>query len=504
MRTQIYAGLGLFSLLIAWPAAADVDVAARERVELTVYNQDFALIHEQRSVDLAQGVNALRLEGVAAQVDPTSVRVRSTTAPDQLRILEQNYEFDLVSYGKLLDKYIGKEVELHETDEKTGDVRVRKATLLSSGYAIEPQPTGFGMRPAYQYISAGQPIYEIDGKIHTQAPGRLVLPSLPQGLILSPTLAWQLEAAKAGHHTLDLSYMTSGIKWTADYVALLDADDAQLDLTGWVTLDNRSGAAYPDATLKLIAGDVHVIQPPRVYAERMMMKGAADMAAPQFEERPFFEYHLYTLQRPTTVKDNEIKQVEFAGASGVAVRKRYVYDGFVVSPTYQGWDASSYRDRPDFGAQSQPKVWVQLEFQNTAANHLGIPLPKGRVRLYKRDQNGGQEFIGEDAIDHTPKDELVRLEAGNAFDLIGERKQTDFRVIEPGHVVDESFDIAVRNHGERDARVTIREHLTRGRDFEIRNPSQPFGKVDAQTIEFDVPVPKNGRGVVSYTVRYRW
>ena len=149
-------------------------------------------------------------------------------------------------------------------------------------------------------------------------------------------------------------------------------------------------------------------------------------------------------------------------------------------------------------------MWAQLEFQNTAANHLGIPLPKGRVRLYKRDEKGGQEFVGEDAIDHTPKDELVRLEAGNAFDLVGERTQTDFRVIEPGHVVDESFEIAVRNHGERDARVTIREHLTRGRDFEIRNPSQPFGKVDAQTIEFDVPVPKNGRGSVSYTVRYRW
>lgn len=504
-RSRMHLVLAL-TLAGTGPALAAEPLSEREAVELTVYNQDFALVREHRTLTLVKGVNEVHLEGVAALLDPTSVHVRSLTAPDALRVLEQNYEFDLVNYGKLLQKYIGKDIEVHETIGQTGEIRVKRARLLSSGYIQQPQQIGYGMAPVYAYQYASQPLFEIDGKIHAGGAGIVVLPSLPEGLILKPTLGWHLESARDGQQAIELSYMTSGIKWVADYVALVDADDAKLDLTGWVTLDNRSGAAYENAKLKLMAGDVNVVQP-AVLREMSYAKAAMDAVggmAPQFQEKSFFEYHLYTLQRPTTIKDSEIKQVEFASATAVPIVKRYIYDGFQGDQRYQGWDWTSYREQPDYGKTSHKKVGVYLEFKNAQTNHLGIPLPKGRIRLYKADTDGGQEFVGEDLIDHTPKDELVRLMAGNAFDLVGERKQTDFKVLIPGHMTEESFEISLRNHKDQDVTITVREHLYRGQEWSLRANSHPFEKQDAQTIEFAVPVVKNGEVKVAYTVQYRY
>lgn len=501
-------GAVLMAVAAAWPARAAESLSDRDSVELTVYNQDFALVKEHRRLALDKGLNHVDLEGVAALLDPTSVHVKSLSAPDALRVLEQNYEFDLVNYGKLLQKYIGQEIEMHElADQKTGEVRIKKARLLSSGYIQQPQPVGYGMATSYAYQYAGQPLYEIDGKIYTGATGTVVLPSLPEGLILKPTLNWHLESAKAGEQAIELSYMTSGIKWVADYVALVNPDDAKLDLTGWVTLDNRSGAAYENAKLKLMAGDVNVVQPAvlQSWAVKAMVKqDRSGSALPQFQEKSFFEYHLYTLRRPTTITDSEIKQVEFTSAAQVPVIKRYVYDGLADDPRYQGWDWSSYREQAEYGKLSQKKVAVMLEFKNSEANHLGMPLPKGRIRVYKADVDGGQEFVGEDLIDHTPKDEQMRLLVGNAFDLVGERKQTDFKILIPGRMAEESFEISLRNHKAEDVAIVVREHLYRGQEWEIRQPSLPFQKQDAQTVEFIVPVPKDNEVKLTYTVQYRY
>lgn len=499
--------LQVILMAVAAVSSFAATISPREKVELTVYNQDFALVKEERKAELNKGINSVRLEEVPAYIDPTSVRIKSVNFPGSLRIIEQSYDFDTVSYGKLLEKYLGREIEIHQiVDAKTGEVRIKQARLLSSGYSPQPRNRGFGMQQVYNYNYSGQPLFEIDGKIHTQATGTLVLPALPEGLILKPMLSWQLEAQKAGSQTVEVSYMTSGIQWIADYVALISPDDTQLDLTGWVTLDNRSGVAYESAKLKLIAGDVHILQP-SVSDIRIiggLAKEASASASPQFKEKAFFEYHLYTLQRPTTIKDNEIKQIEFVTASKVSVKKRYVYDGFQISQQYRNWDVISYRDRQEFGTDSQTKVWVILEFKNSEENNLGIPLPKGRIRLYKEDEDKGQEFVGEDEIDHTPKDEEVTLYAGNAFDLVGERKQLDFKVIESGHIYDETFEITLRNHKQEDVTVTVKEHLYRWKEWEIRNSSHPYEKKDSQTIELSLPVPKDGQTKLAYTARYRW
>jgi len=498
----------LATLLAVWTAQAATPLSPREKVELTVYNQDFALVKEQRRLELKKGLNVASLEEVAAQIDPSSVHFKSLTAPEKVRILEQNYEFDLVNPGKLLQKYVGKEVEIHQTvDFKTDEIRIKKARLLSSGYAPQPQQVRYGLRPTYQYVNYGQPLFEIDGKIYSNAPGTVVLPALPEELILKPTLSLQLESQAGGLHTTELSYMTSGIKWIADYVTLLNPDDTKLDLTGWVTLDNRSGAAYEEAKLKLIAGDVHLAGPEGVSTgpETRRDFGISDeKVKPQFIEKAFFEYHLYTLQRPATIKDNEVKQIEFATAAQIPVSKRYLYDGFQLDQRYSNWDVASYRTRPEIGAEGQTKVWVTLEFKNSKENNLGIPLPKGRIRLYKEDADKGQEFVGEDTIDHTPKDEMIKLYAGNAFDLVGSRKQVDFKIVDPSHIVEESFEITLRNHKQEEVTVTVREHLYRWREWDILKSSHPFEKKDVQTIEFPIRVPKDGEVKITYLVRYRW
>jgi len=450
---------------------------AAEKVELTVYNEDFALVKEVFSKDVKSGTTQMRLEEVAAQLDPTSVSLQSLTAPLEFKMLEQNFEYDLVNYGRLLEKYLGRDVEVHQTTQD-GKTIVQKGRLLSSGYQL--QAYGGGFNSQFNYVSGGSPMVEIEGKIHTGINGHLVLPSLPKEFVLKPTLSWLVNSKKSGKQEFQLSYLTSGVRWISDYVATVDDKDQSLDLIGWVTIDNRSGTEYENAKLKLVAGEVNRVQNHQpmmvksMRAEAMMMDAGM---APQFQEQSFFEYHLYTLQRPATVKNNELKQIEMMTARAVPVKKVYK-------------------------VENGNKPQVKLEFSNKKENSMGLPLPKGRVRLYKKDKEGTLQFIGEDQIDHTPKDEKISLLLGNVFDVAVERQQTNYNQIQPGRVWEETWEIKLRNRKEENIQVLVVENLYGGREWKITKNSHPFEKKNAQRMEAMVDVPKGQEVIFSYTVKY--
>jgi len=325
-------------------------------------------------------------------------------------------------------------------------------------------------------------------------------PALPEGLITRPTLVWQVESVQGDLQDVEVTYLTGGVNWQANYIVVLADDEQSLDLDGWVTLNNRSGTSYQDAKLKLIAGDIHRAARDDYVVEKEVFMAAEAAPAPQVEERQFFEYHLYEVQRPVTVKDQQTKQIEFATATGVPATKFFVYDGAQIS----FWGAYQPVDDPSYGTASNKKVMVMLEFANTEEAGLGIPLPKGTLRVFKQDVDGSTLLIGEDSIDHTPKDENLRLYVGDAFDIVGERIQTDFRVEYDEDWMEESYEITLRNHKDEDVEVRVVEHLFRWTEWQILESSHDYEKMDAQTIEFRVPVEAGGETVVTYTVRYEW
>jgi hypothetical protein len=450
-------------------------------LEVTVYNSDLGVVKETRPFDLKTGTSELRVEDVAARIDPTSVHFKSLTAPDAVRVLEQDFQYDLVSQDKLLQRYLGKEIEIRRTfdDGKTDSL---KGTLLSA---------------------SGGRVLRSGGRIILNPPGEAILPDLPEGLLTRPTLVWRLSASKGGTHQSEISYMTGGMGWNADYVLVVDKDDAKADLNAWVTVRNNSGATYKDAKLKLVAGDIHrAPQPMRLAAVRGMAKMAMEAAADGegMRESGFFEYHMYTLGRPTTLADNSSKQVEMTSAAGIPVKKLFVYDG-VQGVGWNAFGDSGITD-PYYGTGSGKKVSVFFELENKKASGLGLPLPKGRLRVYKKDEEGSLQLAGEDAIDHTPKDETVRVKMGEAFDLVGERKRTNF--VSGKRTFEESFEIRLRNHKNAAATVRVVEHLYRWSGWKVLESSHKWTKKDAQTIEFEIPVPKDGEAVVTYSVRYGW
>lgn len=465
--------VGILSVAFAWPALGGQEVpraTVGENVglEITIYNQNLALVKDQRLLTLEEGLNEVRFTDVAAQIDPTSVHFKSLTAPQATLIREQNFQYDLVSRAKLLEKYLDQEIEVQQP-RKDGGVEIIRGQLLSA--------------------TDGLVIQQADGTLTALTSAEQVrLPKLPSGLITRPTLMWLVESGQAGTQRSEVSYLTSGINWSADYVAVVNPDDTLADLTGWVTIDNKSGATYPAARLKLIAGEVHRIQPPHLLAKGRMAEMVTLAAEPQFEEKAFFEYHLYTLQRKTTIRDNETKQIELLTAANVPVKKVYVFDGANLRP----------------GPPNQPpqaKVNVMVEVENRQENHLGMPLPKGKVRVYKADEDGSLQFVGEDEIDHTPKDEKIRLYLGDAFDLVGERKQTDERVI-ADNVRQYSFEIALRNHKKEAVEITVVEHLFG--DWEILRESHEHTKKDARTLEFRVRVAPDEEVKVTYTAQVKF
>jgi hypothetical protein len=485
--TRSFRFLAAALLLCAAPlaAAAQEPVVsgpeATRGVSLTVYNGNFAVVREERRIPLRSGRNLVRYEGVAQQIDPTSVSIRSLTAPGAVGVREQNYQFDLVSPAALLERSVGKTVRY----TSTGPDGVRR--VLVEGTLLSPPSSG------------GAVVRTADGRIVLNPEGTVEVADLTGGLVSRPSLLWTLDVTQAGEHDAQVSYITGGINWKADYVAVVREDETRVDLTGWVTLDNRSGATYRDARLQLMAGDVRRVQEVSV-ADRLQGRiYGAEVSppppAPAFAQEAFFEYHLYTLDGTTTVANNETKQMSLLSAADVGVTRRLVFD--VAAPWW------SQRARmPGAGTSTTgDKLGIVLEVRNSRENRMGMPLPRGKVRVYKGDRTGNLQFIGEDLVDHTPRDETVRLYIGDAFDVVGERKVMDTRQLSE-RVQEQTVQVAIRNHKDGPAQVAVVEH-PQG-DWEILRSSHRSEKKDATTIEFPLAVPAGGEVVVTYTVRWRW
>ena len=487
--------------------------AALADSSLTVYNQDFAVVRDQLNLNLKNGINELSVTDITAHLEPDSVILRDPKGIRAIQILEQNYRADPVSQDLLLSLYEGKEIDFLITNRDVG-TKVVRGRIIRSGYV--PHQSGmqrYGSQyarsqRAYAQGPAGQPIIEVEEKLRFSLPGLPLFPSLADDTILKPTIHWILNTNKGGKLNAELSYITGGMSWKADYSMLAGEKGDELDVIGWVTIDNQSGKTFENARIKLMAGDVSKIQEDQDhyrYAGMLYEAEARGMPTP-VSEKAFEEYHLYTLNRPATLHDRETKQVEFLRAEGVSSQRLYVYDGAKIDyRRYRGYSLENIRHNRDYGTDCNPKVWVMKEFENSGENNLGIPLPRGVVRFYRRDDDGQLEFTGENIIDHTPKDETVRVYTGNAFDLVGERKRTDYQIDTARNWLDEAFEIKVRNHKEKDS-VEIRfvEHLYRWINWEIVEKSDDFVKTDSQTVEFRVQVSAGGEKVVTYKVHYTW
>jgi hypothetical protein len=440
----------------------------RKQISITVYNQNFGLVREVRELSqLGAGKVELEFRDVAANIQPETVHIKSLGAAGGLSVLEQNYRYDLLTPQTLLEKYVGKRVRAYRYHEQTGKEDVVDADLLSN---------------------ADSPVLKINGEITFGYPGRLAFPEVPDNLIAKPTLVWLVDSA-APKQSVEVTYLTQNLNWSADYVLVVDDADKKGDLTGWVTLVNNSGASYKNAQLKLVAGDVNRVQAP---TEDRPMAGmmAKSARAEQFQEQGLFEYHLYELQRPTNVLQNEQKQVNLLSAAGIGVNKKLIFFG------------QEYWFRGNYGqVLSNQKVGVYLDIQNSEQNHLGMPLPKGTLRVYKADKSGAKQFVGEDAIDHTPRDEKLRVKMGDAFDVVGDRKQTEWH--ELGTCASEStWEIEIRNH--KDTAVEVEDYEPVGGDWTILSSSQASEKKDASTFTFTIKVAARGSTKVSYKVRVKW
>ncbi|MCG3135533.1 MAG: hypothetical protein HMLKMBBP_03232 [Planctomycetes bacterium] len=443
----------------------------------------FGVVKETRRIPVEQGRNDLRFTDVAVFIDPTTVSFRDLTDPGTA-VLEQNFQFDLVSPSKLIEKYIDREIT-HETTKDGQVVATLKGKVLSVNQGMVVLQTADGIR----FLSSMDP--------------GIRLPSLPDGLLTKPTLVWKLDALQGGDHRVRTTYQTAGLTWRADYNVVLNGDDTRADISAWVSLLNLSGATFKDTKLKLVAGDVQRVQAPRPSRGPMTGAKARSAAAEGFEEKAFFEYHLYTLPRKTDVLQNSTQQITlFPAANGVNVEKLLVYYG-AAETAY--WNFGSPATDRDLRPSGNPKLDVYVRFRNEKANAMGMPLPKGKVRVYKQDDaDGTLEFVGEDLIDHTPRDEQVLVKLGQAFDVVGERTATDFTINTGRKEMIETFRITLRNHKDAAQKVLVKENLYRWTNWEITAKSDEFSKIDSRTIHFDVNVPPRGEKQVTYTVRYTW
>ena len=482
---------------------------------LTIYNQDFAVVRETLPLDLNAGANTVRFSGATAHLEPDSVILRDPSGKQPLVILEQNYRADPISQELLLNLNEGKTIDfvVHMQD---GSMRTVAGKIVRSGYlrgGYVPHQSAQSYWAQYgtnQAPTAGggnsQPIIEVDGKLQFSLPGQPIFPALGEDTILKPALDWIIHSGVAAKFDAELSYVTGGMTWNADYNVVAPEMGDTLDLVGWVTLDNQSGKQFDHAHIKLMAGEVNKV---KEQGFTVMGRDAASLITdaslpPQVTERSFDDYHLYNLPLATTLHDRETKQVEFLRGSGIRSQRLYVYDGLVV-------DRNQYinpdlRQMPQYGTQSNPHVWIMREFVNSAANRLGMQLPKGRVRFYRRDQDGQLEFTGENEINHTPKDETVSVYTGNAFDITGERKQTHYQVQMqyPKGWADESFEIKLRNHKKEAVTVHIVEHLYRWYNWVITEESDEHHPIDSRTMEYDVTIAPDQEKKVTYTAHYTW
>lgn len=472
-------GLGAFAFS-AQPTsvrAQETEAPVREGVALAIYNQGTALVQDRRTFTLNTGINRLDFTDVAAGIDPTSVTFVSLTDPVGTIVLEQNYVYDLVNSSALLQRYLDQTIQVVADD---GTIYIGQLLSGRNAEIILRQENG-------EIVVIG-----LDSVRDVR------FPDLPGGLITRPTLRWLVQSATAGDQQVELTYLTSGINWTADYNVLLAQGNRSLDLNGWITLNNSSGAAYVDATVKLVAGDVNRIAQPE--ARELAMMADMAMAAPMptgVAQRELFEYNLYEITRPVTVADNETKQVEFVSGADVPANTFYVYE---ASPFFYGGLVTDQY----YGSTGVTNVGSYLEFTTDDENGLGADLPAGRIRVYQEDIDGAALLIGENYIDHTPQGEDVQIYLGNAFDLVGERTQTSFNMI-AANVIEETYEIRLRNRKTEDAvEIRVPEHLFRWSNWEILQSSHEYTQQDSNTIEFRVNVEPDGETVITYTVRYTW
>ena len=447
----------------------------KDQIDLavTVYNSNVALVRDVRQISLPSGNFSLKFEDVAASINPQTVHFRSLSEPTKLSVVEQNYEYDLLDPAKLLQKYVGREVTLVRGEEENNSTKwvETKAVLLSDNNG---------------------PVWRIGDEIVTGMPtDHYRFPDLPENLYSKPTLVWMLENGGPKSQRVEASYLTNNMNWNADYVLTVTRDEKSADLDGWVTLANNSGTAYKNAKLQLVAGEVHRVAPVPMNGRALGAVIAEAKAAPQFEQENFSEYHLYSLARRPSIEDKESKQISLLNASGVAVEKLLLVTG---QPYY-------YRNAQSIGNPIQQPVQVNYRFKNEDKSGLGMPLPAGTVRVYQADSHGGIQLVGEDNINHTPKDESVTIHVGDAFDIVCERKETDFKKLS-NNLYEFEYEITLRNHKESDVCVEVREPI--GGDWEVEKSNYKSEKLDSTTLRFQVPVAKNGTSTLDYRVRVKW
>jgi len=442
----------------------------QKEIFVTVYNSNLGLVKDVREIPLKPGISELQFMGVAERINPTTVHIKSLIKPESLSVLEQNYEYDLLNPAKLLDKYVGEKVKILDKNYYTDKEEFAEAVLLSNNQGS---------------------IYKINNEIHINPAGRVILPRIPENLIARPTLVWMLKNTLEKPQKVEASYLTDGINWKADYVLLLNQDDTKSDLTGWVTIDNQSGATYKDATIQLVAGDVHRILPPqpRYMRDEFALAKSAEVKN-GFEEKAFFEYHIYTLGRKSTIKEKQTKQISLLEASNVPLKKRLCFYG------------AEHYYRNQYGRPvSNQKVSVYIDAENKKENNLGMPLPKGTVRVYKADHEGRLQFVGEDEINHTPKDEKMEIKMGEAFDVVGERTQKDWKKIAE-NVYEVAWEISLRNHKEHEVEVQVMEPIPG--DWTLLESSHKSEKIEAHTLKYMVRIPKDKEEKITYRVRMTW
>jgi len=445
----------------------------RTDLSVTVYNSNLALVRDVRQIQVESGVFPLLFEDVAASIMPATVHFRSLTDPAKLDVIEQDYEYDLLDPAKLLQKYVGREVTLVREEKDAGSTKwtETKALLVADNSA---------------------PVWKIGDEIVTgMSADSYRFPDLPENLYSQPTLVWTLENRGADAQRVEASYLTSNMNWSADYVLTVARDEKSADLDGWVTLVNSSGVAYTDAKLQLVAGEVHRAEPRQYEVAAALSRDEAAPAPPQFQQEAFSEYHLYTLGRRTSIQNNESKQISLLTGSNVPVEKYLMVEG----------ESYYYRNPQGIGNATPEPVEVYYRFKNDEKSGLGMPLPGGTVRVYQADSEGSTQFAGEDTIEHTPKDETLRIHVGNAFDLVCERKQTDYKKLD-SRLFEMEYQITLRNHKDGPVTVEVREPV--GGDWEVVNSNYKWTKLDAATIGFEIPVDKDGTATLDYRVQVKW
>ena len=495
-------------------------------VSLTIYNEDFAVARTQVALDLKPGLNEVTTTQVTTQVttqlEPDSVVLRdpsqrNAAAKPSFHIVEQNYDPAVVTQDWLLQKYEGKTIDFLVGGWSNDNGKIVPNPMVQGKIVRAPQPQG-----QYNQYSQNQPLIEVDGKLRFQLPGTPLFPASTDGLLLKPTLRWQIDSDKAQKLSAELAYITGGLSWEATYNVVAPNPggengnvpgsaapvEEKADLVGWVTIHNQSGTEFPEARIKLMAGDVAKIVP-----SNNVLRGAYKTFATaqnvsvngQVTQKAFDDFHLYDLNRTVSLRDGEIKQIQFIEASGVTLARSYVYDGADGNRQPTANFGGNFVQQQNYGlSSSNNKVKIIDEFKNSQATHLGIPLPAGRIRLYRRDADGQMEFIGESTIDHTPTEDIVKITTGNAFDVKGSRRQTDFSTDQGRRTLNETFEIKITNQKPEPVNVKVIENLYRGDNWEIQFKSADYTKLDSHTIQFPVQVPAKGEATLTYAVRYTW